>query len=97
MKRMDATTSPGACLRWKDGKMSTPYQYVTDKPADNWTTEGFDDGKMILGVKGFVGNYQLQMVTEPLRKSLKKGTNTLAVHTHQTRGGQYIDLAVLVE
>jgi hypothetical protein len=138
----------------QDGKLSTPYQYVTAKPADDWSAEGFDDtkwktglapfghgggkvrtdwatadiylrktfdydggdlrkggvviyydedtevyvnGKKILGVSGFVGNYQLLMVTDLLRKALKKGANTLAVHTHQTSGGQYIDLALLVE
>ncbi len=138
----------------QDGKLSTPYRYVTAKPADDWTAAGFDDtkwqtglapfghgdgkvrtdwatadiylrktfdydggdlmkggvviyydedtevyvnGTKILGVSGFVGNYQLLLVTETLRKALKQGTNTLAVHTRQTRGGQYIDLALLVE
>ena len=37
------------------------------------------------------------MLTDELGKALKKGTNTLAVHTHQTSGGQFIDLALLVE
>lgn len=51
----------------------------------------------ILGVERFISNYQLHSVTEPLKKAMKKGTNTIAVHTRQTAGGQYIDLAILVE
>ena len=30
-------------------------------------------------------------------ESLRKGRNILAVHTHQTTGGQFIDLALLCE
>jgi hypothetical protein len=36
-------------------------------------------------------------VTEALRKTLHRGRNTIVVHTHQTTGGQHIDLALLVE
>ena len=55
------------------------------------------NGQSILSVKGFNNNYALRDVTEALGKALRKGENTLAVHTHQTTGGQFIDLAVLVE
>jgi len=27
----------------RDGNLSTPYKYVTEKPADDWIKEGFDD------------------------------------------------------
>jgi hypothetical protein len=60
-------------------------------------TEVYVNGQKILGVSGFIGNYQLHMVTDALRKALKKGRNTLAVHTRQTAGGQYIDLALVVD
>ncbi|MEI7899743.1 MAG: sugar-binding domain-containing protein [bacterium] len=60
-------------------------------------TEVYVNGQKIFGVERFITNYQLHPVTEPLRKALKKGTNTIAVHTRQTAGGQYIDLAILVE
>jgi hypothetical protein len=59
-------------------------------------TEVYVNGQKILGVEKFITNYQLYPVTEPLKKALKKGANTIAVHTRQTAGGQYIDLAVLV-
>ena len=139
----------------QDGALSTPYKYVTKKPADDWAKEVFDDnswktglapfgqeqnrtirtewktadlylrktfeydgsdftqgaivmchdedtevyvnGQKILDVKGFISSYMLHTVTDQLKKSLKKGANTIAVQTHQTQGGQYIDLAILIE
>jgi hypothetical protein len=39
----------------------------------------------------------MSLVTEPLRNALKKGANTLAVHSHEGGRGQWIDLALLVE
>jgi hypothetical protein len=60
-------------------------------------TEIYVNGQKILGAGGFISHYQLHMVTDQLKKALKKGANTLAVHTHQTVGGQYIDLAILLE
>jgi hypothetical protein len=32
-----------------------------------------------------------------LKKALKKGTNTIAVHSHEGGSGQWIDLAILVD
>jgi hypothetical protein len=60
-------------------------------------TEIYVNGQKILGVGGFISHYQLHMVTDQLKKALRKGANTIAVHTHQTVGGQYIDLAILVK
>jgi len=60
-------------------------------------TKVYVNGQKILAVKGFIGHYELHDVTEQLKKVLKKGPNTLAVHTHLTWGGQYIDLAILVD
>ena len=60
-------------------------------------TEVYVNGQKIFGAEKFITQYQLYSVTELLKKALKKGTNTIAVHTHQSSGGQYIDLALLVE
>ena len=60
-------------------------------------TEVFVNGQKIWHRSGFTTTYDIFTITDALRKALKKGTNTLAVHTHQTGGGQFIDLALLWE
>lgn len=134
-----------------DGKLSTPYKYVTEKPADGWTGDGFDDGgwkaglapfgshdmrtewktpeiyfrktfdydggplthgaivirhndrtevyvngQQVAAVHGSKG-YYLILATEELNKALKKGRNTLAVHSHEGGKGQWIDLGILID
>ncbi len=59
-------------------------------------TEIYVNGQVIVNVHEFITNYRMLLVTEQMRKALKKGRNTLAVHTHQTVGGQFIDVAVLL-
>ena len=60
-------------------------------------TEVYVNGQKVLAVQKYITHYEPRVVTEALRKALRKGSNTLAVHTHQTVGGQYIDLALLIE
>ena len=60
------------------------------------TTEVFLNGKQIWHRGGFNTGYESFEVTKALKESLKKGRNTVAVHTHQTAGGQFIDMALLV-
>ena len=135
-----------------DGKLSTPYKYLAEKPADDWMKEGFDDkswptglapfghghgsrtdwktpeiyfrqsfeygggdlkngavvirhndnteiyinGQQIAAERGSKG-YHLVLVTEKLKAALKKGVNTIAVHSHEGGKGQWVDLALLVE
>jgi len=54
-------------------------------------------GQVIWRQEGYTTGYEAFSVTEALRKALRKGSNLLAVHTHQTVGGQFIDLALLYE
>ena len=60
-------------------------------------TEVYVNGQKILGVQNYIGNYEMHVVTAALAKALRKGLNTVAVHTHQTVGGQHIDLALLCQ
>lgn len=60
-------------------------------------TEVYINGQLIWKRSGFATGYNVFDVTETLKRALKKGKNTLAVHTHQTGGGQFIDLALLIE
>ena len=60
-------------------------------------TEVYVNGRKIWSHTGYATSYEMFAVTEALREALKPGSNTLAVHTHQTGGGQYIDLAILAE
>ncbi len=60
-------------------------------------TEVCVNGQLVWKQGGFTTAYDAFDVTEALQKALRKGRNILAVHTHQTVGGQFIDLALLCE
>lgn len=60
-------------------------------------TEVYVNGQKVWSHVGFINNYAIYEITATLKAALKKGSNTLAVHTRQTGGGQFIDLALLVE
>jgi hypothetical protein len=47
------------------------------------------------GAPGFLQAYELMPMTLEGRRALRPGTNTIAVHCHQTLGGQYIDVGIV--
>jgi hypothetical protein len=57
------------------------------------------NGKLVKQLKGFIGGYTPVALPAKAMEALRAGQNTLAVHCHQTTGGQYIDvgMAVMVE
>jgi len=59
-------------------------------------TEVYVNGELIWRGSGYKTAYEMFTVTDTLRRALRSGENTIAVHTHQTGGGQFIDLALLI-
>ena len=62
----------------------------------NDNTEIYINGEKIIAVDGSKG-YYLILATDLMKKALKKGTNTIAIHSHEGGQGQWIDFAVLAE
>jgi hypothetical protein len=58
--------------------------------------EVYLNGKLIAAVKGFVTNYTLvPLDPKAFIDALQPGPNVLAVHCHQTGGGQYFDVGLV--
>jgi glycosyl hydrolase family 2 len=56
--------------------------------------EVYLNGVLLTSVKGFITDYALIPLDDKAAAALKSGKNTLAVHCHQTGGGQYIDVGL---
>ena len=95
---------PGIRTRWNTGDiwLRQNFNYDGDEVQAatlviffDEDTEIYVNGQPIWSRSGFATAYEAFPITDTLRKALKQGSNTLAVHTHQTTGGQFIDLALL--
>jgi len=53
------------------------------------------NGVLALQLKGFFTDYREFEITPEAARTLRPGSNTIAVHCHQTGGGQFIDVGVL--
>lgn len=54
--------------------------------------EVFVNGTQIYSAAGFVTQYQVVVLSPDALKAFHPGSNTVAVHCHQTAGGQYVDV-----
>lgn len=57
--------------------------------------EIYVNGVLAATVTGYTGDYKEVPISDAARATLKPGGNTFAVHCHQTRGGQSIDVGII--
>jgi hypothetical protein len=74
------TSAPGAELQWR---------VHHDEDADIYL-----NGVLVARLAGYTSGYVRVPLDAAARGQLHQGDNLLAVHVHQTRGGQYIDLGL---
>lgn len=75
---------------------SVEFQMAAIRIYHDEDAEVYVNGALVLKVAGFQNSYANIDATAALRKALKPGANTLAVHCRQTQGGQGIDVGIVV-
>jgi len=53
------------------------------------------NGQLVVKLEGYTTSYIRKPLDEKMRSALKVGTNCIAIHCHQTAGGQYIDAGLV--
>jgi beta-galactosidase/beta-glucuronidase len=56
--------------------------------------EVYINGVLAASAKDYISDYEEFDIAPAAKAALKPGKNTLAVHCHQTRGGQFIDVGI---
>ena len=100
-------TTPDSVVKtkWKsdDIWLRRDFEWSADKPIHELglrihhdeDTEVFLNGVLIGTASGYSTSYQDRPLDQSATKALKPGKNILAVHCHQTGGGQYIDVGLV--
>jgi hypothetical protein len=98
--------TPGAMVRtvWKTDDIWARRDFelsAAPTPALHLMVHHDDDAEVYLNgvlaakLPGYVTGYEPVSISPAAMATLKPGTNTLAVHCHQIRGGQYIDVGLV--
>ena len=55
------------------------------------------NGRKVLTRQWYAPRYELHDVTQPFRNAVRQGRNVVAATCHQTNGGQYIDVGIVLD
>lgn len=94
--------TPGATIRTKwetsdiwirrtfelASEMSNPYIAIHHDE----NAKVYINGELAMSLDGYTSGYSMIPLPAKAKSLLKRGRNTIAVHCHQTQGGQYIDV-----
>ncbi len=58
--------------------------------------EVYINGTLVKSLKGYTSGYMATPLSAEVSKAFKSGKNTVAIHCHQTGGGQYIDAGLVL-
>jgi hypothetical protein len=74
---------------------STDFTYLHLRIHHDEDAAVFLNGTRVADLSGYTTGYTLVPLEGEAAKALKKGPNTIAIHCHQTSGGQYIDAGLV--
>jgi hypothetical protein len=96
--------TPGSVVRteWKTDDIWLRREITLDRKLENpmllmhhdEDVEVYINGVLAAKAGGFVSEYEEFELTNEGKAALKAGKNVIAVHCHQTQGGQYIDVGI---
>jgi len=87
--------SPDIWLRREFTTESSDFRDVGLLMHHDEDAEIYINGVLASRVRRFISAYEESEISADAVRALKKGRNVLAVHCHQTTGGQYIDVGIL--